>query len=68
MLKNPKPPDGFGGKVFIGRVWGESCKVYDFLLFSFWYLFIWLHWVLVVAYGMDLHCGTWISLVVVCRL
>ena len=32
MLRNPKLPDGFGGKIFIGKVWGECCKGCDFLL------------------------------------
>ena len=32
MFKTPKVPDGFQGEVFIGKSWGEGCKVCDFLL------------------------------------
>ena len=27
VLTNPELPDGFGGKVFIGKIWGEGCRV-----------------------------------------
>ena len=32
VLKTPKLSDGFGGEVFIGKMWGEGCRVCDFLL------------------------------------
>ena len=28
--------NGFQGAVFRGKVWGEGCKVYDFLLIGLW--------------------------------
>ena len=36
MLKNLKLPDGLGGKVFKGKIWGEGCRVCDFLLIGWW--------------------------------
>ena len=27
VLKRPKFPDGFQGRVFIGKIWGEGCRV-----------------------------------------
>ena len=30
--KNLKLLDGFWEKVFLGKIWGEGCRVYDFLL------------------------------------
>lgn len=30
--KNPELPNGSGGKVFIGQIWGEGCRVCDFWL------------------------------------
>ena len=32
MLRNHELPDGLGGEVFIGKIWGEGCRIYDFLL------------------------------------
>ena len=29
--KTPELPEGFQGEVFIGKIWGESCSVCDFL-------------------------------------
>ena len=31
VLKKPELPDGFGGKVFIGKIWGEGWRVCGFL-------------------------------------
>ena len=31
MLRKPELPDGFQRTVFIGRIWGEGCRVCDFL-------------------------------------
>ena len=36
MLKSPELPDGFGGKVFIGKIWDEGCMVRGFLLIGRW--------------------------------
>ena len=30
--QNPQFPDGFGGKVFICKIWGEGCRARDLLL------------------------------------
>ena len=37
MARTQKPqlPEGFPG-VFIGKIWGESCRVFDFLLAGWW--------------------------------
>ena len=35
-FKHPKLPDGFVGIVLIGKIWGEGCRVYDFLLIGWW--------------------------------
>ena len=37
--KKPKPelPDSFLGKVFIGKIWSEGCRVYGFLLIDWWW-------------------------------
>ena len=32
MLKNLKLPNDFGGEVFIGKIWCEGSRVFDFLL------------------------------------
>ena len=32
MLKTPELPDGLGREVFIGKIWGEGCRMYDFPL------------------------------------
>ena len=32
VLKNPELPEGCQGEVFIGKIWGEGCRVCDFLL------------------------------------
>ena len=34
--KNPQLPDGFQGEVFIGKIWGEGCRMCDFLLTAWW--------------------------------
>ena len=36
MLRRSEVLDGFGGRVFIGRIWGEGCKVYDLPLVGWW--------------------------------
>ena len=36
MLENPELLDGLGGEVFIGKIWGEGCRVCDFLLIGWW--------------------------------
>ena len=36
MLKRPEITDGFQGRVFKGKIWGEGCTVYDFLLIGWW--------------------------------
>ena len=36
--QNPKLPDGLGGKVFIGKIGGEGCKVCYFLLIGWWWV------------------------------
>lgn len=36
MLKRPEVLDGFGGRVFIGRIWGEGCRVYGLPLIGCW--------------------------------
>ena len=33
--QKPQLPEGFPG-VFIGKIWGESCRVFDFLLAGWW--------------------------------
>ena len=35
-LTEPKLPDRLQGRVFISRMWGESCRVCDFLLIGWW--------------------------------
>ena len=37
MLKRPKLPDSFGGRVFKDKIWGEGCRVCDFLLIGWWW-------------------------------
>ena len=37
VLKKPKLPDGLGGEVFIGKIWGEGCRPCDFLLIGWWW-------------------------------
>ena len=37
VLKNPELPDGFGGKNFIGKIWGEGHRVCDFPLIGQWW-------------------------------
>ena len=37
MLKKPKLPNGVGGEVFIGKIWGEGCRVCGFLLIGWWW-------------------------------
>ena len=37
MLKNPELLHGFGGKVFIGKMWGKGWRVCDFLLIGWWW-------------------------------
>ena len=35
--QNPQTPQLFGGEKFlIGKIWGEGCKVCDFLLIGWW--------------------------------
>ena len=34
VIQSSKLPDSFGGKVFIGKIWDEGCRVCDF--FSDW--------------------------------
>ena len=36
VLKRPKLPDSFQGGVFKGNIWGEGCRVCDFLLIGWW--------------------------------
>ena len=36
-FKHPKLPDGFVGIVLIGKIWGEGCRVCDFLLIGWWW-------------------------------
>lgn len=36
MLRRSEVLDGFGGRVFIGRIWGEGCEVYDLPLVGWW--------------------------------
>ena len=33
--QKPQLPEGFQG-VFIGKIWGENCRVFDFLLTGWW--------------------------------
>ena len=35
VLKSPEHPNSFQG-VFIGKIWGEGCRVCDFLLIGWW--------------------------------
>ena len=35
-LKNPELSDDLIGEVFIGEIWGESCRLCDFLLIGWW--------------------------------
>ena len=37
MLKKHQLLDGFQGEVFIGKIWGEGCKVCDFPLIGWWW-------------------------------
>ena len=37
MLKNLKLPSNFGGEVFIGKIWCEGSRVFDFLLIGGWW-------------------------------
>lgn len=32
VLKNPELLDGLEGEVFIGEIWGEGCRIHDYLL------------------------------------
>lgn len=43
VLKRPELPEGFQGDIFIGNIWGEGCRVCDFLLIGWW----WDKWVVV---------------------
>ena len=36
MLQNPELQDGFEGEVFIVKIWGEGCRVCDFVLICGW--------------------------------
>ena len=36
VLKRPRLPDSFWGRVLKGNTWGEGCKVHDFLLIGWW--------------------------------
>lgn len=36
MFKNPKITDIFRGRVFIGKIGGKGCKVWNFPLTSWW--------------------------------
>ena len=36
MLKRPELPDGFQGRVFMGKIWSEGSRVCDFLLIGWW--------------------------------
>lgn len=36
VFKNLELPGGFGEEVFIGKIWGEWCRVRDFLLIDWW--------------------------------
>ena len=36
MLKRAKLHDDFWGRVFKGKIWGEDCRVCDFLLIGWW--------------------------------
>ena len=36
VLKNSELPNSFGGRVFIGKIWGVDCRVCDFLLIGWW--------------------------------
>ena len=36
MLKRPKLSNGFEGRVFKGNIWGEGCRVDDFLPIVWW--------------------------------
>ena len=37
MLKKRKVSDAFQGEVFVGKIWGEGCRWYDFLLIGWWW-------------------------------
>ena len=52
VLRSPKFPDGFGGKV----------------LFIFYYFYFWLHWVLISAHELSLFLWLRGSVVVACGL
>ena len=36
MLKNAKLSDGFWGRVFIGRIWGKGCRMWNLPLIGWW--------------------------------
>ena len=36
MFKNPKLTDTFRGRVFIGKIWGKGCEVWNFPLTGWW--------------------------------
>ena len=36
VLKKLKLPDGFQGRVFMGKICGELCRVYDLPLTGWW--------------------------------
>ena len=36
MLRRPELPSGFQGRVFIGKIWGEGCRVCDLPLIGWW--------------------------------
>ena len=37
MLKRTELPCSFQGRIFKGNFWGESCRMHDFLLISWWW-------------------------------
>ena len=37
MLKRSEIADGFQGRVFKGKIWGEGCTVYNFFLIGWWW-------------------------------
>ena len=58
MLKKHQLLDGFQGEVFIGKIWGEGCKVCDFPLTGWW----WGNWTVLQESGFQpevttLHLG-----------
>ena len=36
-IRKMKLPDSFQGEVFKGNIWGEGCRVHDFLLIGWWW-------------------------------